>query len=125
MFRAIIKRENKITNQNENNSREDLVSWLEREIANGSFGKPEREEIIFDETGKELEVIKHPTEFTYEIVDITAEIEAKKQAQEAKKLAKKQRLENLKSINYTSINSVAELKAVVKWLVEKQLEEAE
>lgn len=73
MFRASIKRENKLTNQAQFSTMEELNSWLEREIANGSFGKSAHEEIIFDETGKELEVIQHPAEYTIEIEDISAQ----------------------------------------------------
>lgn len=61
---------------------EDPTSWIAQEVANNSWGLPERPEL--DEMGQPTGVIL-PAEYTIEITDITAEIEQEKANTEALK----------------------------------------
>jgi len=62
---------------------------------------------------------KFAAEYDLEVKDITAEVKAEKQAKEAKKLAKEKRKDDRKKLDWSKINSIAELKAIVKSLVEE------
>ena len=79
-------------------------SWIAKHIANDSWGKPERWERYTDQTNC-LEIVdveffgeveyqncKLPVEYTIEITDITAEVEA----EEVKKAVDKLRIDELK-----------------------------
>ncbi len=55
-----------------------------------------------------------PAEYTYIIEDHTAEVEAKK----AKKAAKVSRMFDLENINWQEVNTIVELKFILKHLVE-------
>ena len=61
------------------------------------------------------------TVYDIEIVeeDLTPALEAEKQAKEAKKLAKEKRKGDRKKLDWNKINTVAELKAIVKSLAEE------
>lgn len=69
--------------------------------------------------------IQHPEEMVtvYDIEifeeDKTLEIKAEKQTKEAKKLAKEKRKDDRKKLDWSKVNSVAELKAIVKSLAEE------
>ena len=64
-----------------------------------------------------------PCEYTWVIEDHTAEESAKKTAHEAKVAARFDRVTNLKSIDWTKIDTIAELKAITKHLVNEVLKD--
>ena len=94
-----------------------MQEFVDMLAATGAWGLPERPEL--NEMGEPTGVVL-PAEYTLEIKDITAEIEAEKQAKEVKKLAKEKRKDDRKKLDWNKINTVAELKAIVKSLVEEQ-----
>ena len=95
---------------------EAFEAWKQQCIDSNVWGLPERPEL--NEMGEPTGVVL-PAEYTLEIKDISAEIEAEKQAKEAKKLAKEKRKDARKKFDWNKINSIAELKAIVKSLAEE------
>ena len=73
--------------------------------------------------GEEVEEYFFEAEYQIDVQDITAEIQAEKQAKEAKKLAKEKRKDERKKLDWNKINTVAELKAIVKNLAEDKDED--
>lgn len=120
MKKISIIKQGQITNQATFANDELLNKWLTKELANNSFGLPEREKL--DEMGKPTgEII--PAEFTYEIEDITLEIEAEKAKIENKKKDRKDRITSLKALDWSKIDTIAKLKAIVKMLVDDSLKD--
>jgi hypothetical protein len=88
MFKATVKNlSNEITNEASFSTMGELNSWLEKEIANESFGKAAYDEIVRDEAdpGIIIETINHAAEYTVEIEDITLVTE-KRESLEDKRL---------------------------------------
>lgn len=78
-----------------------------------------------DENGNLLEdaLVTIPDQYTIEVVDISAEIADKKAKDLAKAQAKKDRIAALKGIAWPSVDTVAELKVIVKLLVDETLKD--
>ena len=68
--------------------------------------------------GQEVVEYRLPSEYQIDVQDITAEVQAEKSKREAAKLAKEKRKAERKALDWAKINTVAELKAIVKNLVE-------
>ncbi len=80
MFKIEIKKNNIVTNAAQFSTEAEAIEWKTNvELTNG-FGLPERPEL--DEQGQETGVIL-PAEYTVEIADVTAEIEAQNERAEA------------------------------------------
>lgn len=62
---------------------------------------------------------KFAAEYEVVIEDITAKIEAESAAKEAKRIAKEKRFDDLSKVDLAKVNSIAELKAIVKILMEE------
>lgn len=142
MKKISIIRNGQITNQATFANDELLNEWLNRETLNLSFGYPERdlvdtptnpvseelkaiaissEQVTID--GIEYTSYKIPSEFSYEIEDISEEVKAKKEKEDKKLKDRKDRLDQLKKLDWSKINSIAELKVVVKALAEEALKD--
>ncbi len=106
MKRVLIKKQGVTTNQAEFATQELAEAWLAKEVANKSFGKPERwvsedrlqiegenidnslEMMIEPTSFGDIKLYKFAAEYTVEVVDITAEtLAAKKVSDRAKKRA--------------------------------------
>lgn len=96
---------------------------------NSPYGKSEyqrevspREEL---EDGTIIEAVYEtiPAEYTVEIEDITQEIEEKKSKEEKRKKDRRDRFDQLKKLDWSKIDTIAELKAVVKALTEEALKD--
>jgi hypothetical protein len=83
MIKINIVKAGNITNSAQFGNKELAQLWLDIEIANRSFGKLAYNEIIFDETGKEVSTIHNEAEYQIEIIDITAEVEQQRINSEA------------------------------------------
>ena len=105
-----------VTNQATFETQAEIDAWIGVCEANHNFGLPERPEL--NEMGEPTGVVL-PAEYSIEVKDISAEIKAEKQAKEAKKLAKEKRKDGRKKLDWNKINTVAELKAIVKSLIEE------
>lgn len=125
MIKINIVKAGNITNSAQFENRELSQVWIDKEVANRSFGKPAYSEIVFDETGKEVGTIPHEAEYTVEILDITAEVEAEKTKRETKKLDRVSRIDQLKAINWVEIDTVKELKEIVKLLAKEAIKDEE
>ena len=96
MFKIIIKKDNVITHGAKFETEEKALEWFNQEKEKQAFGKNEWVESIheiMDDAGNTIEPAKqinHPAEYTYEIIDITQEVEQEKTKKE-KKEAKKRR----------------------------------
>lgn len=132
-----------ITNQAEFNTDELLNEWLDNGVKNCYFGNPERNlidypsspvseelkaiaistEIVTDLDGNEFTSYKIPAEYTVEIEDITQEIEEKKSKEEKRKKDRRDRFDQLKKLDWSKIDTIAELKAVVKALTKEALKD--
>lgn len=60
-----------------------------------------------------------PAEFTYEIEDKTAEVQAEKLKQDTKKADRFSRVDLFKKIDWNTIDTIAELKVIVRALVKE------
>lgn len=124
---SIIKQGN-VTNQAAFKTQEELDTWLHTHETMGSFGKGpysyqvEDSPAVLDESGNVIteatyKTVEVPGEYEVVIEDCTAELEA----EEGKKLKKRQLLADLKNMpedNWKSINSIAECKKVIRALVD-------
>jgi hypothetical protein len=90
MIKINISKQNVLTNSASFQTQEEATAWLQREEANFSFGKPEHtvelSPRIIDEFGVVTEATFEtvPSEYSIEILDITAEIAQQVVNQEAK-----------------------------------------
>lgn len=125
----------------DHDSMEQFEKWKETCIRQDNFGKKAGtypasqltdDELITaitfintDENGNLLEdaLVTIPDQYTIEVVDISAEIADKKSKDLAKAQAKKDRVAALKGIAWPSVDTVAELKAIVKLLVDETLKD--
>lgn len=66
-----------------------------------------------------------PAEYTYVIEDHTAEVEQERVKKETKHNDRVSRVDQLKAINWNTVDAVAELKAVVRLLVKEAIKDDE
>jgi hypothetical protein len=66
-----------------------------------------------------------PAQYTYEIQDKTAEYEAEKAKREAKKSDRISRVDQFKKIDWNTIDTIAELKTIVRSLVKEAIKDDE
>jgi hypothetical protein len=66
-----------------------------------------------------------PAEFTYEIQDKTAEVKAEKTKQDNKKSDRFSRVDQFKKIDWNAIDTIAELKVIVRSLVKEAIKDDE
>ena len=71
------------------------------------------------------QVINHEATVSFEIVDITAEIQAKKDKADKKDKDRKNRVKDLKAIDFKNINNVADLKPILKSIIDEILKDDE
>ncbi len=107
MKQVSIKKNNIVTNQANFATQELADAFLAREIANKSFGKNERElteqqvlaegssisdaissRIVTDTQGQEIVLYTLPAEYTVEQEDITAQVQAQQESEQALKYLK-------------------------------------
>lgn len=84
--------------------------------------------IVIDEQGNEhVEVISvvFPATVSFTIEDKSAEVEAEKQKKEKKKKDREDRVMSLKNIDWTKVDKIADLKVIVKALVNESLKDDE
>ena len=93
---------------------EAFEAWKQQCIDSNVWGLPERPEL--DALGEPTGVVL-PAEYTVEVEDLTEQVKAEKAAKEAKDKAKAERKDSRKALDWSKINTVAELKAIVKNLV--------
>jgi FAD/FMN-containing dehydrogenase len=90
MIKINIKKQDIITNSATFLTQEEADTWLAECIANESFGKPEHTIEVtprsVDENGVVTEATYEliPSEYTVEVVDVTAELALQKESDEAK-----------------------------------------
>ena len=116
----------------------DMNQWIQMLADTAAWGLPERwlpdsimsplseeqkamalESRTMEVMGEQVVEYRLPSEYKIDVQDITAEVQAEKSAKEAKKLAKEKRKDDRKKLDWSKVNSVAELKAIVKSLVEE------
>ena len=97
-----------------------MNEWLEMLARTSAWGKPEHQvevspRILDDEGNVVQEAVFEtiPAEYTIEIEDIAAEIEI----ENVRKREKKEKKESLKKIKWTEVNTIAELKMIVKGII--------
>ena len=138
MKKLSIKKNNEVVQHCNFESDEAMQAFIQLLADQAPWGKPERwvkdtpmsplsdedkakalETRTVDVMGEQVKEYKLGAEYEIDIKDITAEVKAEKQAKEAKKLAKEKRKDDRKKLDWSKINSIAELKAIVKSLVEE------
>lgn len=91
-----------------------------------NWGKLAHDEAIFDVDGKTIiDTIHHEAEYIVEILDITAEVEAERTKKKTKHADRLSRIEQLKAIDWAKVNTVAELKNIVKLLAKEAIKDEE
>lgn len=91
-----------------------------------NWGKPAHDEAVFDVDGKTIiDVIHHKAEYTVEVLDITDELKAERTKKETKHADRLSRIEQLKAINWAEIDTVKELKEIVKLLAKEAIKDEE
>jgi len=120
-----------ITNANQGDDAA-VMAWLEHHVNYGSFGRGAWTETVKyavqDEQGNILEpaeYVEHEAEYEIIIEDKTAEVEAEKIKKEKKQKDRESRVTELKKIAWKDINTVQELKQVVKFIHEELLKDEE
>lgn len=132
MFKAIIKKNNIITNSAEFNTLQLAQEWIDNESLNGSFGKLEREfneqdaiqngELLENAVSSRIEIVNDiettiytfSQEFISEIVDISAEVEKQRAIEYGLKaqnfgalmIAKVNAINEAKNLNSTQFNAL-------------------
>lgn len=142
MFKLIVNGKNG-KEESEFTKRSDAQAHFDLYRSRGHWGKEEQtiehEEIVeqkevLDDKGEVVTpAIKGvpawtetiPAEFTYEIQDKTAEIEAEKAKRETKKVDRLSRVDQFKKIDWNTIDTIAELKGIVKALVKEAIKDEE
>lgn len=117
------------------------LKWKQDLSENKSWGKPAGfypiSQLSQDELAQEISrktvnadgnqllepLVEIPAQFEVVIEDITAQVEAEKTKEKAKKDARVLRITNLKAINWAQVNSIAEIKEIVKHLVDENLKD--
>lgn len=124
MKKVIIK--NKAGSVIGENEVEDEQAFLEQLKISSPYGKPAHDEAVFDVDGKTIiDTIHHKAEYTVEVLDITAEVEAERTKKKAKHADRLSRIEQLKAINWAEIDTVKELKEIVKLLAKEAIKDDE
>lgn len=100
------------------------------EASGDHYGKPAYTEIIppvLDENGvvESAKEVNHPSEYLIEMVDITAEVQAKKNKADKKDKDRKNRVKDLRAIDFKNINNVADLKPILKSIIDEILKDDE
>ena len=89
-------------------------------------GKPAHDEVIFDVDGKTIiNTIHHEAEYTVEILDITAEVEAARTKKKTKHADRLSRIEQLKAFDFATTYTNAQLNKIVKILVKEAIKDEE
>lgn len=109
----------------------DVQAFKDRLKISSPYGKPEHTKIITPEIHNEdgtitpavTEIV--PSEYTIEEVDITAEIEAAQAKESTKKSDRISRVAQLKAVDFATITTVAQLKAIVKILAKEAIKDDE
>lgn len=108
----------------------EFQKWIDYHVENNSWGKKAFKEVIKNEVQDEqgnivepAEYVEHDAEYEIIIEDKTAEVEAEKQKKDKKKKDREDRVSSLKSIDWKNINTVQELKQIVKSLYEEALKD--
>ena len=115
-----------------------MVSWLEILSSQHPFGKPERwvkegEEDVTGALETRIAVegelshteYKLPSQYLVEIKDITQEVEAERVKHETKKADRVSRVDQLKAIDWTAIDTLTKLKIIVKLLAKEAIKDDE
>lgn len=138
MKKLSIKKNNEVVQHCNFESDEAMQAFIQLLADQAPWGKPERwvvdsvasplseedkakalETRTVEVMGEQVTEYMLGAEYQIDIKDITAEVQAEKQTKEAKKLAKEKRKDDRKKLDWNKINTVAELKAIVKSLVEE------
>ena len=131
MIKVNIIKDGAVTNSAQFKTENEALAWLSVEEKNKSFGKPAYTETIpevKDAEGNVVQpeqVINHESTVSFEIVDITAEIQAKKDKADKKDKDRKNRVKDLKAIDFKNINNVADLKPILKSIIDEILKDDE
>lgn len=110
----------------------EFQKWIDYHVENNSWGKKAFKEVIKNEVQDEqgnivepAEYIEHDSEYEIIIEDKTAEYEQEKQKKEKKKKDREDRVMSLKNIDWTKVDKIADLKVIVKALVNESLKDDE
>lgn len=130
MIKVNIIKDGVVTNSAQFKTENEALAWLSVEEKNKSFGKPAYVEIIppvLDENGvvESAKEVNHPSEYLIEMVDITAEVQAKKDKANKKDKDRKNRVKDLRAIDFKNINNVADLKPILKAIIDEILKDDE
>lgn len=105
---------------------EDEQVFLEQLKISSPYGKPAHDEAIFDVDGKTIiDTIHHEAEYIVEVLDITEELKAERTKKETKHADRLTRIEQLKAINWAEIDTVKELREIVKLLAKEAIKDEE
>lgn len=115
-----------------NKEETEVQAWIDSQVENDSWGKKAYIETVSyevqDEQGnivEPAEYVEHESEYEIIIEDKTAEVEAEKQKKEKKKKDREERVMSLKNIDWTKVDKIADLKQIVKALVNESLKDDE
>lgn len=110
----------------------EFQKWIDYHVDNNSWGKKAFKETVKyevkDDQGNVVEpaeYVEHESEYEIIIEDKTAEYEQEKQKKEKKKKDREDRVSSLKKIDWTKVDKIAELKEIVKALVNESLKDDE
>lgn len=110
----------------------EFQKWIDYHVENNSWGKKAFKETVKyevqDEQGnivEPAEYVEHDSEYEIIIEDKTAEYEQEKQKKEKKKKDREDRVMSLKNIDWTKVDKIADLKVIVKALVNESLKDDE
>jgi len=141
MFKATITEKSGRVSGDQKETREELQAWIDKEVANNSWGKPERwvraleegdkpkdqrevEPDKFEEGAEPVKIVEYllPAEYTIDIQDISAKVAEEKAKLDAIKEKKDQADIHLKDIDWDKLSRDSkqpELVAIIKSLKEK------
>lgn len=127
-MKKIIIKNNSGTIIGENELEDSKVQeFLDKLKINSPYGKPEHQVedvpgcINEDGTITPSTYKTIPAEYTVEQIDITQEVEAERVKKETKKSDRVSRVSQLKALDFNTITTIAQLKAVVRLLVKESL----
>lgn len=118
MIKVNIKRENKVTNSGIFENIKKANEWLDVCKSKNKFGKNQSEtkiDAVLDDNGNVLEperIEVTPAEYAVEIIDITEEVLARIEAKKTRKL-------DLENIKWNEVNTIAEVKQILKLIVDE------
>lgn len=131
MIKINIIKNGNITNTAKFDTQFEADEWLKDCVEKETFGKPEHQReltpriINKDGTITEATYETVPAEYEISITDITLEVEAERVKKETKHADRITRVSALKAVDFNSITTIAQLKAVVKLLVKESIKDDE